>query len=297
MTDEFVSLIQKLLKDRTVPDLPDTLAQNETIAELYNDLVHIRKVLIEFSRGDFSSKVTARGVIPSSLKSLQANLRHMAWQVQQVASGDFSQRVDFMGDFSTAFNGMVLQLEETTNELAFHATHDNLTGLSNRYLFEDRIVMHMAQCKRNQDSFILVLLDLDGFKPINDTYGHAIGDLFLIEFGKKIRSCLRDTDTVARLGGDEFSFIYECHRGQERLAATTVMKRLYNIFDTQPVDLGKGVMHTIKSSAGLCFYPNDAIDMKKLYIYADEALYESKRQGKNRYTIWNEITKDDETEM
>ncbi|MGL6225106.1 MAG: diguanylate cyclase domain-containing protein [Thermoguttaceae bacterium] len=287
--DEVVSLIQQVLRDRSCPDLPEQLTQEGQVVELYNDLVHLRARLLEFSRGDFSGEVQIRGIIASSLKSLQANLKHLTWQVQQVASGDFSQRVEFMGDFSQAFNKMVVQLEESTNTLSFRATHDKLTGLPNRYLLEDRLEMHLAQARRNHTSFILVALDLDGFKPVNDTYGHAAGDVLLIEFGKKIRSCLRDTDTISRLGGDEFVFIYDCQRGNEPIAAKTVMERLYKAF-REPVALSDSIKHTIHSSAGLSVYPLDTNNIKQLFENADAALYESKKRGKNRYTIWSEMS-------
>ncbi len=174
--------------------------------------------------------------------------------------------------------------KQTEKNLAYQAMHDNLTGLPNRYLLEDRLRQYVASASRNGDSFILVMLDLDDFKGVNDTWGHGAGDTLLIEFGKRIRDHLRNTDTVARIGGDEFVFIYTCARGHEDAASEQVFERLYRSFQV-PVMLGD-VAYMIHSSMGASYFPCHATELETLFERADEALYESKRKGKNTYTVW-----------
>jgi len=115
------AIIRKLLIDRSVLPKEEYLSgehpNNQAIGELYDEIVSIREILQSFSKGDFSLQITKRGTTWGYLKSLQANLQHLTWQVEQVAAGDLSQRVDFMGDFSVAFNKMVLQLEHSLEEM------------------------------------------------------------------------------------------------------------------------------------------------------------------------------------
>ena len=116
-----VTIIQKLLTERSAPAKEAIQTENETQAEnaekLYDDILAFRKILKNFSEGNFNVEITHRGTIGGYLKTLQANMLHLAWQVEQVTAGDLSQRVDFMGDFSTAFNKMVLQLEDSLEEM------------------------------------------------------------------------------------------------------------------------------------------------------------------------------------
>ncbi|MDR1962532.1 MAG: diguanylate cyclase [Planctomycetaceae bacterium] len=445
--DDDIKLLRQILSGRSIPPFPETSGENTEIKNIYTELTTIRAILMKFATGHFEDEITIRGAIAGYLKTLQANLRHLVWQVQQVAEGDFSQRVEFMGDFSTAFNSMVVQLEqsltelkeserrllklnddlqdeirfrktaerdlkhseerwnlavqcsrdgiwdmnldtkeawyserflemfqyspeelpkdlrwdllihpedsevaeflrklytkeeypppfsvecrircrdnnylwvrirgmpikedtsspnriigvtsdislqkETETALAYRAMHDNLTGLPNRYLLDDRLRQHVANALRSGSAFIFVMMDLDNFKGVNDTLGHAAGDILLIELGKRVSACIRNTDTVARLGGDEFVFVYTCAKDKELFATEQVMNRLYQSFQTQ-VDLGE-VMYTIRSSMGVSFFPKHATDIASLFERADEALYLAKEKGKNTYAIWEPAAKE-----
>jgi diguanylate cyclase (GGDEF)-like protein len=174
--------------------------------------------------------------------------------------------------------------KETEYALAHRAMHDSLTGLPNRYLLDDRLQQHIASASRSGDSFIMVTLDLDNFKTVNDTWGHAAGDILLVELGKRVSACMRNTDTVARLGGDEFVFIYTCGQNKEQFATEQVMNRLYRSFQ-KPVNLGE-TEYRIHSSMGVSFFPKHATEIPDLFERADEALYIAKKKGKNTYCIW-----------
>ena len=120
-SEQDISAIHKLLTDRSVPPKDEHLSGvesgHEAISKLYDDILAIRETLFSFARGDFDIQLAGRGAIWGHLKALQANLKHLTWQVEQIAAGDLTQRVDFMGDFSTAFNKMVLQLEDSLERM------------------------------------------------------------------------------------------------------------------------------------------------------------------------------------
>ena len=109
----YLEHVQKLLKDRAAPQLNGEIAENPLLRQIHDELISIRETSLAFSAGNFDPVITARGVIPGCLKSIQANLRHLSWQVQEVGKGDFSQRVNFMGEFSAAFNDMVVKLSRS----------------------------------------------------------------------------------------------------------------------------------------------------------------------------------------
>jgi diguanylate cyclase (GGDEF)-like protein len=439
-----------------MPDRPDTFESDEAAA-LFDDLAAIRDILYGFAHGNLDDNITVRGVYASCLKTLQANLRHLTWQVQQVAQGDFSQRVDFLGDFSAAFNFMVERFNEMVGTLKeredkllkltstlqanrerwdlavqcsrdgiwdvdvfcktawysdnfmqmmhytpddlprdlrwdllvhpddqdqadilrqvfqnldnlapfsvefrlrnhnndyvwlrlrgmpvssktddiqndidhteYHsgirlqsgikttdtnaglqahrliavasdisaqkevehslthlAMHDNLTGLPNRYLLDDRMRQYIARANRTGDPFILVTLDLDNFKGVNDTYGHAAGDKLLAEFSRRLQMGLRNTDTAARTGGDEFVMVLPCAAGMETSTTKQIMDRLFANL-SEPVKLNE-TPYTIHTSLGVAFFPQHASDLTNLFACSDAALYRAKLNGKNTYAVW-----------
>jgi len=424
--EDDLKLLHQILMERNIPVPPESFENDYTLA-LFNDLVFIRKNLILCSRGNLDVEIMGRNVFAAALKTLQANLRHLTWQVEQVAQGDFTQRVDFMGEFSFSFNSMVQQLErsvtelkereeslltlsanlksseerwnlavqcsrdgiwdiiitdrtawysesfmqmmhytyedlpqglhwetlihpddfieaetmlnmlqgtsdlqpfsincrfrmgqnrgdylwlrlrgmpirtgnirrliavasditaqkETEHALVYRAMHDNLTGLPNRNLLKDRLQQAVANSERHGRPFVFVTLDLDFFKEINDTYGHATGDLVLIELAKRLCIGLRSVDTVARIGGDEFVAIYPCETGMEQTTAENVMKRFYE--NLKPPVMLQEETYQIRSSAGIAFFPKHARDQSTLFECADLALYKAKKNGKNQYAFY-----------
>jgi len=154
------------------------------------------------------------------------------------------------------------------------ALHDSLTGLPNRILLTDRLEKMLGAAKRNKGHFALAMIDLDGFKKVNDTLGHAIGDAVLEEIARRLSACLRPQDTVARVGGDEFilllddikraSYLEICER-----VALEISKPMF-IEDTE-VKVG--------SSIGIVFFPEHGEDSQTLNRKADQMMYEVKSQG------------------
>ena len=161
------------------------------------------------------------------------------------------------------------------------ALHDPLTGLANRRLLTDRMAMALVHARRNKSAMALVFLDLDGFKHINDTLGHGVGDILLQMVAQRLLATVREEDTVARLGGDEF-IVALWHVSDGDYAATVALKVIEAV--AQPYDIeGKPISITV--SAGVAIYPVHGEDAETLMKSADLALYQAKHAGKNVYRI------------
>ncbi len=168
------------------------------------------------------------------------------------------------------------------------ANFDTLTGLPNRNMFHDRLTQEVAKSNRAGLPLALLLIDLDEFKEINDTLGHDIGDLLLIEVGHRIKGCVRESDTVARLGGDEFTVILcELHKENE---VDRVAQKIINSL-AEEYQLSDESVH-ISGSIGITLYPNDAKDIDTLIKNADQAMYEAKKKGKNRCCYFTQSLQD-----
>ena len=162
------------------------------------------------------------------------------------------------------------------------ANYDMLTGLPNRHMFRDRIDLAIKKSHRSGMTMALLLIDLDRFKEVNDTLGHDMGDKLLVEAAQRVVSCVRETDTVARLGGDEFTVILP------ELESSDIVGRIaQNIIDklTAPFTLGQDIAY-VSASIGIALYPSDATDIESLLKHADQAMYLSKDQGRNRFSYF-----------
>jgi diguanylate cyclase (GGDEF)-like protein len=173
------------------------------------------------------------------------------------------------------------QLEIYNHELEAVALHDALTGLPNRRLLIDRLTLAIAHARRNKQTMAVLFLDLDGFKQINDTLGHDVGDAVLQIIADRLVTTVRQVDTVARFGGDEFVIgLWNLSR-DEGLAR--LMSKLLQVI-SQPCDI-KDHSLSITASIGISLYPQHGEDWESLMKSADRALYEAKRLGKNKYCM------------
>ncbi|MEG3756139.1 putative bifunctional diguanylate cyclase/phosphodiesterase [Psychromonas arctica] len=172
------------------------------------------------------------------------------------------------------------QLSE--QKLAYQATHDSLTGLPNRSYSLEKLNHAIAHSQRTQKKVLLMYIDLDNFKQVNDTLGHAAGDEILIETSRRLSSALRKTDTVARLSGDEFMVIINDLEGYEQ--ATEIAFKMHYLFD-QPFQIDKHLFHT-SSSIGLAIYPDDTDNAETLLKCADMALYKVKGNGRKNFSFY-----------
>lgn len=167
-------------------------------------------------------------------------------------------------------------------ELLQQATHDQLTGLANRVLFEDRLKQAIYHAQRNKTMVAVVFIDLDNFKLVNDTMGHAIGDMLLREIGRRLEAYLRKHDTKARLGGDEFTVILD--RLSRPEDAIPIVRNLGEAL-RQPIRL-MGREFTVTTSMGVSIYPSDGDDTETLLMHADTAMYQAKSAGRNRHCFF-----------
>ena len=171
-------------------------------------------------------------------------------------------------------------------QLRHLSQHDVLTGLPNRALFADRLQMAITQSLRHQRMFAVMALDLDYFKQVNDTYGHAVGDRLLVETAKRLLACVRGSDTVARMGGDEFSVILSEFSAQSEVGevAARIVEKLAQAFE-----LGEAVCQ-VSASIGVAMYPVHGLDADTLLANADASLYQVKRGGRNAYRMFDPLT-------
>lgn len=177
----------------------------------------------------------------------------------------------------------ITQRKEVQNQLSALAHYDFLTGLPNRSLFMDRLATAMLRTKRNNASIALMFLDLDGFKQINDTFGHQSGDDVLVQFSKRITASVRATDTIGRLSGDEFTVLLEGIDSREN--AERVAQKLMNAM--KPPFMIQGQDIRLTASLGMVVHGPDSeeIDTKELLNRADKAMYTVKNTGKNSISI------------
>ena len=162
-----------------------------------------------------------------------------------------------------------------------HAYHDALTGLPNRKLFLDRLSLELAQSRRRHAHVAVMFLDVDRFKVVNDSLGHAAGDRLLTMTGERITSCIRTTDTLARLGGDEFAILFPGAAGE---AAGGIAEKILGAMRS-PVRLGEQDVYAT-GSIGIAVYPEDGIDADGLMRSADAAMYKAKEVGRNTYRFY-----------
>jgi len=169
-------------------------------------------------------------------------------------------------------------------QIQFLAHHDHLTRLPNRFVAMERLKMTMAYADRAKENVALLFLDLDHFKAINDSLGHNMGDLLLVEVARRLQTCLRESDTVSRQGGDEFLVILT--NIHDLTAVTDSAARIVNAL-AAPYEID-GHALAVTVSVGIAIYPNDAKDTQTLMQRADTAMYHAKATGGNEFTFFSE---------
>lgn len=311
--------IDKLISNSEPPLLPPELADNKAMQEIHAKFLILREHLAGVLKGDLSQEVSARGYIAGLLKGHLANLRHLTWQVEQVAKGDFSQRVEFMGEFSKAFNNMTWQLDSTltslrnteealrklTNSLkkevemrtaAVHALrqsearfkyladHDALTGALNRRSFLLIAESGLKTSLTRQSPCCIALMDIDFFKKINDTQGHQAGDFVLKHVVSLSASSLRQADSMGRYGGEEFIFFFSDADLEQGIRAA---ERIRTVIAATPAPCESGPLPVTISGGVSVVLPEwpdkrDSAFLQKIIARADTALYQAKNAGRNQ---------------
>ncbi|MBQ0783100.1 MAG: EAL domain-containing protein, partial [Amphritea sp.] len=182
-----------------------------------------------------------------------------------------------------ALGNDITQAKQYQEQLEHIARYDILTNLPNRSLLADRLSQSMLQCRRREQSLAVAFLDLDGFKAINDTYGHGVGDELLIALSLRMKEALREGDTLARIGGDEFvAVLVDLVKAEDCLP---VLERLL-LATSEPVPVGELILN-ISTSIGVALYPQDDAGADQLIRHADQAMYTAKESGKNCYRLFD----------
>ncbi|MEY6431734.1 GGDEF domain-containing protein [Thioalkalicoccus limnaeus] len=275
--------IDRLLHARGVdPISPSGLsAELQGFAEAFDRLLEqlavFRQFAVTLAHGDLSYEAPARQHLLDPLKHLQASLRHLTWQTQQVAAGDLDQCVDFLGEFSIAFNQMIQGLRDkraADDQIRHLSLHDALTGLYNRLFFNQEM-----ERLATSDEFPITILvtDLDDLKRVNDTRGHQTGDLLIQRAARLIEHGVRTEDAVVRLGGDEFAVLLY---GIGQSEAETIVQRLRA---TLVAHNRRNPMLAVSLSIGAATAEGPA-SLEAALRQADQAMYQDKcnRKGRDR---------------
>jgi len=312
--ETLIKLLQDSIYASALPaTLPEPLNSNPELRQFYSDIVKLREFIMAIAQGDFSRSPSIKGYLAGALKTLQAGLRHLTWQTKMIAQGDFSHRVDFMGEFSDAFNAMVIRLEASVKELnranqellheieerkriedALRKSEENykllsitdpLTELFNRRYFYELALTEFDRSSRHLRQVAIIIYDLDDFKQINDSFGHVAGDMALKHIAALSVKEVRKIDVLARYGGEEFICLLP-ETGLKK--AFLVAERIRYAIESNPLQY-QGSAIFVTASLGVAAIEKN-IETNESYMshiqsvikQADEALYQAKASGKNR---------------
>ena len=242
----------------------------------------------DLAAGNLSGECPGReNFLCENLKSLHANLNHLTLQAKQVAAGDYSQHVSYMGEFSDAFNTMIKQLRERdellkreaererkkADSLEDYAYTDTLTYVGNRYYFEEKTNALLSE----HQPFVLCYLDLDHLKYVNDRFGHVEGDKYLKNFANIMKNRIRDGDVFARIGGDEFCIIFQ--KCEKQVVQKKMEQILFEFEHTEyhdyPVSFSYGIIQVEETEK--------EPTISEILEAADTVMYEQKRIHKQQY--------------
>lgn len=237
-------------------------------------------------------------------RKITTPLQRMASTFARFKQGDpvpelSTNREDELGQLARNFSIMAKKLNAQLHELNSQrqylhkvAHHDALTGLPNRILLEDRIEQALISARRDKVEIAVMLVDLDGFKPINDKYGHDIGDKLLQECAARMLTCIRETDTAARYGGDEFMIIISARDLQLRGMSARHLSRQVAEKVRNALNQGfkiENYLLNISCSIGIALYPQDGYEKNTLIKHADLAMYYAKSTGRNNVKLYTDI--------
>jgi len=216
-----------------------------------------------------------------------SNLADERLAVQSVQHGaqDFLVKDHVNGHLLMRSLRYAIERKRMEEKLNYIAHHDSLTGLANRKYFYDRLKNAMALVRRQNSLLALLLIDLDGFKSINDTLGHHVGDLLLQNVAQRLCECIRETDCAARIGGDEFTVILTGIRNQDDVATATA--KILDAMERPFLIEGRAL--NIYASVGISLYPTDADNLETLVRHADAAMYKTKAEtgGRSTYLFYS----------
>jgi len=237
-----------------------------------------------------SSTLHKAFVLPKDVRDADASKQNM--HVEPLYDGEGCYALIQISDMTNMYDrvfklkNLIRDLEVEYNEMKnaerlnrHLAMHDALTELPNRLYFNDRLEWAIGYAQRNGDKLAVMFLDLDGFKEINDAFGHDVGDKVLTEAAHRLRSCIRTSDTIARIGGDEFSVVLS--QLKDEADATLIARKFINVLEEPFQAAGQAIRLSV--SVGISLYPKDGQEPAELIKKADIAMYKIKNGGKNSF--------------
>ena len=275
-----------------IPQLPEGTQPARSLNRVLQDSEHVRGLVKESADelAAVNQVLSEEFVNRSQLPEVETVLERS--EAVEIKVKDASDKLTLV---NRALEKEVKELHLMEQELAhvmtqqketLHASlHDALTGLPNRVLFNDRLAHGMEQAKRHGWTLAVMFLDLDKFKTINDTHGHATGDAVLLTIAQRLKETTRTEDTISRHGGDEF--LYLLMEIEEEQDAVTVAKKIIQAVE-QPFDVSAGRL-TISTSIGISIFPKDGNTVEALITSADAAMYQAK-QAKSGYAFASNTT-------
>jgi diguanylate cyclase (GGDEF)-like protein len=247
-------------------------------------------MLLSFGLGDRinmmkrEKELAQAQALETQLALLEATQRSEREQELRVAerTRELNRANEKLREEASERESLVSRLRESEERMRFMAQHDALTGLPNRYSLQERLSLAIEVSRRNRKRLAVMLVDLDKFKAVNDTRGHAAGDQMLVTVANRLRTSVRASDTVARLGGDEFVILAgDLDRPED---ASMVADKVADMVSL-PVPLEGGAWK-ISCSIGICLFPDHAETAAELLALADRAMYSLKSNAEVRVTIY-----------
>ena len=210
-----------------------------------------------------------------------ANNRSIAWAIAKSLSNSGAKvALTYLGEALKKRIDPLAKEINSSEGLYFKANYDMLSKLPNRNLLNDRFNLLLSQSKRTSSKIAVLFIDLDGFKKINDDYGHNAGDVLLMEISERLKKSVRDSDTIARWGGDEFIILLNNVDSRDNI--NVFVNRMIEDC-SQPIKINKEKSVSISLSVGISIYPNDGDDKIKLLELADKAMYKAKKTEEADY--------------
>lgn len=302
------SLGEKLLTKSQIPELDELIARTDEFGRhlsravtLLDDLEstaqqHVREIRYSEKDKEWSSisaliLIFGLGLVLAIFEAivLQAivlePIRRLEQTVNKYSQGDLSTRIsvvnnDEIGHLASAFNAMAERFVNVQTELDYLSVHDNLTGLYNRGKFHDVINVEIQRAKRYEREFSLLLIDIDNFRKVNETYGRLVGDSLLCSVGMQVAATIRPTDIAARYSDDDFAVILSETSG---FGAKETAERIIRAIADHPLNIGDGKTLNMTVSIGIATYPSDADNESGLFAQGVQALEKAKASGESQF--------------
>jgi diguanylate cyclase (GGDEF)-like protein len=247
------------------------------------EIIYFNKLMAETAgHGELQNKNIADFIVFEGFEDIEMFFEHVKQGKTQTEECRLFGQTRFIKSLYSKKTCEIYLVFSPVKIAPLNHNNDILTGLPTRQIFFDRATQLIYRCERHNQKMAVIFLDLDGFKPVNDTYGHKAGDIVLKVISQRMQESLRKTDTVARYGGDEFILVLS--ELNEAIHASLGAKRILKTIE-KPINIGDRDV-TVSASIGISIFPDDGENIKELLKKADAAMYEAKTNNRG-YSFFN----------